>query len=79
MPIYHLNIFNDIDAIDEQGAEYPDLEAAKRAAIVAARELMAHHLMAGRPLVLHHRIEIADDAGEALAVLPFREIITIAD
>lgn len=77
MPRFHLNLFNDIDASDEEGAMYPDLSAAKSAAINGARALMAEHILAGRPIDLEHRVEISDEAGRVLALIPFRELITI--
>ncbi len=79
MPKYHLNIFNAVDTYDEEGLELPDLAAAKKAAINGARHLMAEHIVAGRPLDLSDRIEIADERGSVLATLPFREMITIID
>lgn len=77
MPRFYLNLFNDAEVFDPEGSEYPDLAAAKRAAIAGAREMMAHHVADGRPVHLHHRIEIADERGKVLAVIPFRELITI--
>ena len=79
MPRYHLNLFNDIDVFDEEGFELPDLAAAKDKAIGGARSLMAEHIRLGRPVHLNHRIEIADDHGKTLAVIPFREMITVLD
>ncbi len=77
MPIYHLNLFNDVDCLDEEGGEYPNLAEAKAAAIDSARALMAEHVRAGKAVTLHHRIEIADERGKVLAVMPFSELITI--
>jgi hypothetical protein len=77
MPRFHLNLFNNVDALDDEGAEFADLAAAKQIAIAGARELMAAHVMAGKPVSLWHRIEIADDDGKVLATLPFSELITI--
>ncbi|WP_436828021.1 DUF6894 family protein [Sphingomonas sp. DT-207] len=72
-------MFNDIVAIDEEGLEYPDLSAAKAAAIESARELMAEQIRKGRPVDLNHRIEVATPDGEVIATIPFRELITITD
>jgi hypothetical protein len=77
MPHYHLHLFNDIDVLDETGAEYADLAAAKDVAIRAGREIMAEHVKLGRPIQLSHHLDIADDRGKVLAVIPFGEIITI--
>jgi hypothetical protein len=77
MPRYYLNLYNDVDTIDEEGVVYPDVGAAKTAAIQAARGVMAENVKIGRALTLHHRIEVADEQGKILAVLPFYELITI--
>lgn len=77
MPHYHLNLFNDVDAIDEEGSAFADLAAAKEAAIRSIRALMSEHVMLGRPVDLSHRIEVTDADGKVLAVVPFRELITI--
>lgn len=79
MPHYHLNLFNSADTIDHEGRDFLDLAAAKDEAIRSARELMAEHLKAGKPIDLEHRIEITDNEGKVLAHLPFRELITITD
>jgi hypothetical protein len=79
MPRYHINIFNDLDVIDEEGVELPDLASAKLRAIGGGREIMAEHLKAGCPLRLFHRLEIADEGGRVLAVISFRELMTIED
>lgn len=79
MPRFYFNLFNDVDAPDPEGEEHRDLAAAKAAAITAGREMMAAHLIAGRPIHLHHRIEVADETGKPLAVTPFREIITVLE
>ena len=79
MPLFLLNLFNDVDTCDEEGRHYSDLAEAKEAAISGARALMADHIQHGRPIHLHHRIEVTDEAGKVLAVIPFRELITILD
>ena len=79
MPRYFFHIFNDVDAIDQDGMELTDLASAKRQAIRGGRSMMADHLIAGRPIKLFHRIEIADEGGKTLAVIPFRELITIEE
>lgn len=63
--------------LDEDGVELADIAAEKDEAIHGARAMMAEHLAAGRPINLNHRIEVADDHGKILAVIPFRELVTI--
>lgn len=79
MPIYFFNLFNDAEWRDDEGAECPDLAAAKDIAIASARELMAEHVTKGRPVHLHHRIEVADADGKVLATIPFNEVITVTE
>lgn len=79
MPHYHLNLFNSADTMDPEGRDFHDLPAAKEEAIRSARELMAEHLIAGSPIDLNHRIEVADADGKVLAIIDFRELVTIMD
>jgi hypothetical protein len=79
MARFFLNLFNDQDVPDDEGADLPDLAAAKKRAIEGARALIAEHVMDGRPIDLSHRIEVADETGRVLAAIPFREVITIND
>lgn len=79
MPRFYLNLFNDQDLRDEEGAEMPDLGAAKVKAIASVRALMAEHVTLGRPIYLSHRIEITDEYDKVLATIPFGEAVTIVD
>ena len=75
MQHYHLNLYNDVVVPDEEGIELPDLPAAKARAIEAVRALIADSVIEGRLIKLHHRVEIADDGGKVLAVIPFSEVV----
>ena len=78
-PRYRLNLFNDADVLDDdEGYELADLAEAKEKAISGARGLISEHVRLGRPINLDHRMEIADD-GKVLAIIPFRELVTIVD
>ena len=79
MPRYYIHIYNDAVTIDEAGMELRDLPAAKYEAIRGARSIMAEDLVAGHPLKLFHRVEIANADGKVLAVIPFRELVTIEE
>ena len=76
MPRYFFHIYNDLIAEDEEGAELPDLPAAREHAISGARSLMAEQIMEGR-LRLQHRIEVADEQGRVVMKIPFRELVNI--
>jgi hypothetical protein len=79
MPRFHLNLFNNLNVEDEEGTEYLDLEHAKAAAVRAAREIMAAHIVAGTAIALDDRIEIADGQGWRLSVVTFGEVISIVE
>lgn len=77
MPRYFLHI-RDEDGLtpDEEGAELPDLDAAKAEAIAGARDILAEKLRAGEVLS-GAVIEIADETGQVLAVVRFRDAIRL--
>jgi hypothetical protein len=70
-------VLNDVDAPDDEGAEFPTLADAHLKAIDYARDLAAHAVRQGR-LDLKHRIDIEDEAGEVLLSVPFAEAIELS-
>ena len=77
MPHYHFHVHNDLIAPDEEGVEFPDLDAAKASAIVGARHLMSDEIKLKGRLSLSHSIEIADSQGMLLDVTRFGDCVTI--
>lgn len=56
---------------DQEGTELPDLDSARHEAVLAAREMLAEMLLAGK--VVNGKVfEIADEAGTVVAVVPFK-------
>jgi len=76
MPRYYFHLHNGALARDEEGRELPDLEAARQEAIKAARELMGEDIKEGL-LRLGHRIEIGDEDGREVLMVPFAEAVMI--
>jgi hypothetical protein len=76
MPRYYYHLYNDITAIDEEGQEHPNLAVAHQRAIAIAREMAAEAVRNGH-LVLHHRIELADESGSVLETVNFRDVVEI--
>lgn len=77
MPRFHLNVFDSAgDAVDEEGQELADLEAAGAEAIRGIRSLLASELSEGR-MDLAGRIEIADGDGRLLQTVAFRDALKI--
>jgi hypothetical protein len=77
MPLYHFNVHNDGIAQDQEGVDFPNLEAAKASAIVGARHLMSDDIKRKGRLSLSHSIQIADSHGVLLHVTRFGDCVTI--
>ena len=76
MPRYFFHLYNHIVCTDEEGAELPDLEAARARAIESARETMSHDVKKGE-LCLSHRIEVEDELDEQVLTLRFGDAVRI--
>lgn len=70
---FHLRDGNTYVA-DETGMELNDLNEARAEAVRGARDILADQLRAGEALD-GQRIEIADDHGEVLEVVTFKEAL----
>jgi hypothetical protein len=75
---YFFHIYDDLGAIDEEGRELADLDAAKREALRGVRSLIADELLRTGRISLEHRIEVAGESGQVLFALHFRDAVTIA-
>lgn len=76
MPKYHLNLTDGIEVPDIEGQLYESLDSAKIAATKGALELMSADVLLGK-LPLSYQIEITDEEGAVMAVLRFRDLLTI--
>lgn len=77
MARFHFNLHECGDiVIDEDGVERADLAAVRTEAIEAAREVMGAEVKQGR-LCLSCHIEVTDEHGERVLVIPFRDALTI--
>jgi hypothetical protein len=78
MPLYHLHLRRTgVRLPDEEGADFPSLEAAREEAILSARDLLATHIRNGR-LQIDWSIEIADENDVVVMTVPFREAVAFA-
>jgi hypothetical protein len=59
---------------DDEGIDLPDLSAAQREAILAARELLAEAIKSGKQEVPEAFV-IADEEGRALALVPLAAVL----
>jgi len=76
MPHFYFHVHNDVEAIDPEGRELPDLDAAREAATRDAREMAAEMVMQGR-LHLGHCIEVTDGKGAPVMTVTFGDVIEI--
>ena len=76
MPRYFFPVHDDLEVEDKEGAELPNLEAARQRAVLGARALMAEQIQQGR-LNLSHSVEVSDEAGQVLLTISFREAVAI--
>jgi len=72
VPRYFLHI--DELGIDPDGTELPDLEAARREAMLSAREMLAEWIIRGAEAI-PLRILISDASGNLLAVVHMRDVL----
>lgn len=76
MPRYFLHLLDGIDAVDDEGADHPDLSAARHAAIAGARDLMREQLREGY-LDLDGCIQITSATGEEVLRVSFFDAFEI--
>ena len=60
---FFLHVSNETRAVDPEGVELPNLDAARTSAVRGARELIAEAILAGRSVSRRHCIEITDGDG----------------
>ncbi|MBY5354595.1 hypothetical protein HFO94_13815 [Rhizobium leguminosarum] len=75
MPRFYFNILSEAGSLEDwEGTELPDLDAARMEAVRDARALMSSAVLLGYDIT-SRSIEIRNEAGDILLVLPFSEAI----
>ena len=75
MPRYYINFQNaDQFAKDDEGVELPSLEAAWKAALISARELLADNIKTDSKNPLQ-AVVITDENGQDLLTIPAKDIL----
>ena len=77
MPRYYFHLRNDLSLDDEEGEEYPTLEAARERAVQYALDMSAASVVEERKLNLHHRIEVADSDGRIVFAVKFGDVVKV--
>jgi hypothetical protein len=76
MPTFFLHVHDDLDAPDEEGHSLADLSAAIALAKEGARGIAAEQVKKGS-LNLSHHIDVANEAGETIAIVTFGDAIAV--
>jgi hypothetical protein len=78
MPRYHFHIRDGRDvALDEEGMDLPNLDAAISEAELSGREILADMVRAGRPLD-GQAVEITDERGAVLKQVRLKSLFWIS-
>ena len=62
--------------LDEDGRELPDLKSARSEAVKGVRSILCAEIVRGR-LDLRSRIEVTDDKGDIVLVIPFSQTVEL--
>jgi hypothetical protein len=77
MPRFFLHIRDGTVLVeDEEGSDFPNVEAACREAVLAAREILASKLVAGEE-VDGQTFEITDENHVVRATFPLRDVLKL--
>ena len=79
VPRFYFHLHNDVDALDDEGVELPDLTAARAHAVRQARVTFAETAKDEGRVVLHHRIDIEDVKGVVLSTVRFGDAVKVED
>lgn len=77
MPRFFFHVYDEADVRDDEGLFLSGPDAARAAALSGARAMICEQVHQGR-VHLRHRIEVEDEAGGQVLVLPFGEAIEIS-
>ena len=76
MPKFYFNLRDDRVVDNEEGREFADLAAARNHAEDTARALAAANVLGGH-MDLDHKVEILDFSRQVVAIVQFRDVVTV--
>ena len=80
MPKFFLHVANSAGfAQDREGADYADLDGARREAVRSIRSILAEELKQGGTVDLRGRVEIADEGGMLIASVEFPSAVRVVE
>lgn len=75
--VFYFHLINDVDAVDHEGKELVDLDAAMQHARHLARFTASETLKADGKIVLSHRIDVEDGRGNVLGTVRFGDAVKV--
>lgn len=78
MAHYYLNLINGYGFTpDQEGEDFPDLDAARERAKESVRSILSDEIKSVGLINLQGRIDIADHEGAVVTTLPFRDAVEL--
>jgi len=77
MPRYYFDLHNDVNAIDDEGRELPDLEAVKADVLEEVRAMIKASIDETGRIDLRHHIDVRDENDAVVYVMHFEDAVTV--
>ena len=77
MPRFHFHVRTTVDAHDDEGLDFANLDEAKASAILNARALVVGEMLRDHRFSPNHSIEITDAGGTPLHVTRFGDCLDV--
>jgi len=77
VPRYFFDLHNDIEALDEEGVELPNMNAALARAMREARTMIQVSVADTGRIDLRHHIDVRDESGAIVHVMHFADAVTV--
>ena len=77
MPRYYFDLHNDVDAIDDEGRELPDLEAVRADVLKEVRAMIKTSIDETGRIDLRHHIDVRDENDAVVYVMHFEDAVTV--
>jgi hypothetical protein len=77
VPRYFFDLYNDMNARDEEGRELANLGAAKAVVLCEVREMIQASVAELGKIDLRHHIDVRDESGAVVYVMHFEDAVTV--
>jgi hypothetical protein len=77
VPLYFFDLHNDVDALDQEGVELPDLDSALARGLCETRSMIQASVAETGRIDLRHHIDIRDEKGTIVYVMHLEDVVTV--